>query len=436
MKQKINSRLLFISMVVLALATVSITFVYYGLFQEQVKKDLRVEAELLKNAGITEFVKNEAMLSNEDIRITWIKSDGSVIYDNDANAEYLSNHLNRPEVDAAFKRGVGESVRESDTMNMRTFYYAIIMDDGTVLRVATEARSLLNVFLSASGIIIFIIILIIVLCIFISHFLTVQLLEPIKKLADSIDDNSSSVGYKELEPFMNRIREQHEDILASAKSRQDFTANVSHELKTPLTAISGYAELIENRMVDEEKVIHFSAEIRKNADRLVSLINDIIRLSELDHKESTPEFVSLDLYEIAEERLELLRSNAREKNIQISLKGESCMVLSNKGMLIELIDNLVQNAIRYNVQNGMVEVCVGHNKNHAVLKVSDSGIGIPKDEQKRVFERFYRVDKSRSRETGGTGLGLAIVKHIVEIHDGSIELESEVKKGTSITVYL
>ena len=436
MKQKINSRLLFISMVVLALATVSITFVYYGLFQEQVKKDLRVEAELLKNAGITEFVKNEAMLSNEDIRITWIKSDGSVIYDNDANAEYLSNHLNRPEVDAAFKRGVGESVRESDTMNMRTFYYAIIMDDGTVLRVATEARSLLNVFLSASGIIIFIIILIIVLCIFISHFLTVQLLEPIKRLADSIDDNSSIVGYKELEPFMNRIREQHEDILASAKSRQDFTANVSHELKTPLTAISGYAELIENRMVDEEKVIHFSAEIRKNADRLVSLINDIIRLSELDHKESTPEFVSLDLYEIAEERLELLRSNAREKNIQISLKGENCMVLSNKGMLIELIDNLVQNAIRYNVQNGMVEVYVGHNKNHAVLKVSDSGIGIPKDEQKRVFERFYRVDKSRSRETGGTGLGLAIVKHIVEIHDGSIELESEVKKGTSITVYL
>ena len=436
MKQKINSRLLFISMVVLALATVSITFVYYGLFQEQVKKDLRVEAELLKNAGITEFVKNEAMLSNEDIRITWIKSDGSVIYDNDANAEYLSNHLNRPEVDAAFKRGVGESVRESDTMNMRTFYYAIIMDDRTVLRVATEARSLLNVFLSASGIIIFIIILIIVLCIFISHFLTVQLLEPIKKLADSIDDNSSSVGYKELEPFMNRIREQHEDILASAKSRQDFTANVSHELKTPLTAISGYAELIENRMVDEEKVIHFSAEIRKNADRLVSLINDIIRLSELDHKESTPDFVSLDLYEITEERLELLRSNAREKNIQISLKGESCMVLSNKGMLIELIDNLVQNAIRYNVQNGMVEVYVGHNKNHAVLKVSDSGIGIPKDEQKRVFERFYRVDKSRSRETGGTGLGLAIVKHIVEIHDGSIELESEVKKGTSITVYL
>ena len=379
MKQKINSRLLFISMVVLALATVSITFVYYGLFQEQVKKDLRVEAELLKNAGITEFVKNEAMLSNEDIRITWIKSDGSVIYDNDANAEYLSNHLNRPEVDAAFKRGVGESVRESDTMNMRTFYYAIIMDDGTVLRVATEARSLLNVFLSASGIIIFIIILIIVLCIFISHFLTVQLLEPIKRLADSIDDNSSIVGYKELEPFMNRIREQHEDILASAKSRQDFTANVSHELKTPLTAISGYAELIENRMVDEEKVIHFSAEIRKNADRLVSLINDIIRLSELDHKESTPEFVSLDLYEIAEERLELLRSNAREKNIQISLKGENCMVLSNKGMLIELIDNLVQNAIRYNVQNGMVEVCVDHNKNHAVLKVSDSGIGIPKD---------------------------------------------------------
>lgn len=434
MKQKINKRLIFIALIVTIVTTVCNIIVFYGLFKERVKKDLRVDAELLATAGITELVHNATIMDDEDIRITWIDSQGKVLFDNDANAEGLENHLNRPEVVEALKKGVGHSERKSDTMNMRTFYYAILMEDGTILRVSTEASSMTSVFLSAFPFMIAIFVIIIIICIIISHLLTKQLLKPIEDLAENMDNHTITTEYKELTPFMEHIREQHEDILAAAKSRQDFTANVSHELKTPLAAISGYAELIENRMVDEEKEIHFAGEIRKNANRLVSLINDIIRLSELDHKESMQDFESLDIYEIAEERMEMLKSNARGKNVHLKLSGESCMVLTNKGLMIELIENLVQNAIRYNVQNGKVDIKVMKQDNHAILEVKDTGIGIPKEDQERVFERFYRVDKSRSRDTGGTGLGLAIVKHIVELHQGQIVLTSEVGKGTDIKI--
>ncbi|MGN0436597.1 MAG: sensor histidine kinase [Wujia sp.] len=434
MKQKINLRLIAISVLAVLATVLSITFVYYDLFQEQVKKDLRMEARIISVTGLSKLKENETIAGDRELRITWISSNGDVLFDNDATN--LGNHLDRPEVQDAFEYGIGESVRKSDTMNMRTFYYAVLLDDGTVLRVATEARSIFSVFVSTFPIVLLIIVIIIELCIVISHMLTRQLLEPISVMADDLDNVNGVAPYKELAPFVTRIREQHKDILAAAKSRQDFTANVSHELKTPITAISGYAELIENRMVDEEQQIKFAGEIRKHADRLVSLVNDIIRLSELDHKESIPDFSKLDLYEIVEDRIELLKNNARGKNIKITLQGEKCFVTSNKSLLVELIDNLVENAIRYNVQNGSVEIIVREVENQAELVVTDTGIGIPKEEQSRVFERFYRVDKSRSRETGGTGLGLAIVKHIVELHDGEIELNSEIGKGTTIRIRL
>lgn len=434
MKQKINLRLIAISVLAVLATVFCITFVYYELFQEQVRKDLKTEAKIISVTGLSKLQENEAIAGDRELRITWISGDGEVLFDNDATN--LGNHLDRPEVQDAFKYGIGESVRKSDTMNMRTFYYAVLLNDGTVLRVATEARSIYSVFVSTFPVVLLIIVIIIVLCIVISHLLTRQLLEPIRVMADDLDNVNGAAPYKELAPFVTRIREQHKDILAAAKSRQDFTANVSHELKTPITAISGYAELIENRMVDEKQQIKFAGEIRKHADRLVSLVNDIIRLSELDHKESISDFSKLDLYEIAEERIELLKNNARGKNISVSLRGCKCMVTSNKGLLVELIDNLVENAIRYNVQNGSVDITVKQVNNQSELVVADTGIGIPKDDQSRVFERFYRVDKSRSRETGGTGLGLAIVKHIVELHDGEIELSSEIGKGTIIKIIL
>ena len=436
MKQKINLSLMTLSVLAIFVTMFCLTSVYYNLFQEQVRKDLKIEARLLSETGISRLVENQGFIGDEEIRITWISQDGQVLYDNDVDTHYLTNHLDREEVKAAFETGFGESVRESDTMNMRTFYYAVLLEDGTVLRVSTRARSLVSVFFSAFPVMILILLVILGLCLVLSHLLTRQLLEPIREMAEDLENVPATSTYSELSPFLDRIREQHEDILAAARSRQDFTANVSHELKTPITAISGYAELIENRMVDEKQQIKFAGDIRKNADRLVSLINDIIRLSELDYGGGTLDFTSVDLYEVAEERIELLRTNAGRKNVSLILAGSSCMVTSNRSLLIELIDNLVQNAIRYNIPNGSVNILVEQRGGNAVLQVSDTGIGIPKADQSRVFERFYRVDKSRSRETGGTGLGLAIVKHIVELHQGTIRLESEMGKGTKIRIEL
>ena len=439
MKSKINIRLVGIAILAVIATVIGITIIYYSLFQKQVRADLSVSAKLLKDTHYFESVNidiDEIDLSTDlsELRVTWIDEDGTVLYDNDASAELLSNHNDRPEIQEAFDKGSGEAIRKSDTMNKTTFYYAVLLDNGTVLRVATNAQSLWSVFMSAAPIIALIILLIIAICIFISHMLTKQLLLPIETMAENLGDSDYESPYKELEPLAEMLRSQHTDILAAAKARQDFTANVSHELKTPLTAISGYAELLDGGMVGEEQQKHFYQEIRKNADRLLALINDIIRLSDLDRKGHEPSFGVIDLYEVVKECMDELTVNAKQRNVNISLDGESCNVHGSKDMLKELVENLAQNAIRYNNAGGKVWVSVTKRDGRSVLTVKDNGIGIPASEQQRIFERFYRVDKSRSKATGGTGLGLAIVKHIVEIHDAKIELDSVPGVGTTISV--
>ena len=439
MKSKINIRLVGIAILAVIATVIGITIIYYSLFQKQVRADLSVSAKLLKDTHYFESVNidiDEIDLSTDlsELRVTWIDEDGTVLYDNDASAELLSNHNDRPEIQEAFDKGSGEAIRKSDTMNKTTFYYAVLLDNGTVLRVATNAQSIWSVFMSAAPIIALIILLIIAICIFLSHMLTKQLLLPIETMAENLGDSDYESPYKELEPLAEMLRSQHTDILAAAKARQDFTANVSHELKTPLTAISGYAELLDGGMVGEEQQKHFYQEIRKNADRLLALINDIIRLSDLDRKGHELSFGVIDLYEVVKECMDELTVNAKQRNVNISLDGESCNVHGSKDMLKELVENLAQNAIRYNNAGGKVWVSVTKRDGRSVLTVKDNGIGIPASEQQRIFERFYRVDKSRSKATGGTGLGLAIVKHIVEIHDAKIELDSAPGVGTTISV--
>ena len=439
MKSKINIRLVGIAILAVIATVIGITIIYYSLFQKQVRADLSVSAKLLKDTHYFESVNidiDEIDLSTDlsELRVTWIDEDGTVLYDNDASAELLSNHNDRPEIQEAFDKGSGEAIRKSDTMKKNTFYYAVLLDNGTVLRVATNAQSIWSVFMSAAPIIALIILLIIAICIFLSHMLTKQLLLPIEMMAENLEDSDYESPYKELDPLAEMLRSQHADILEAAKARQDFTANVSHELKTPLTAISGYAELVDGGMVGEEQQKHFYQEIRKNADRLLALINDIIRLSDLDRKGHEPSFGVIDLYEVVKECMDELTVNAKQRNVNISLDGESCNVHGSKDMLKELVENLSQNAIRYNNAGGKVWVSVTKRDGRSVLTVKDNGIGIPASEQQRIFERFYRVDKSRSKATGGTGLGLAIVKHIVEIHDAKIELDSAPGVGTTISV--
>ena len=439
MKSKINLRLVAIAILAVFTTVIAITIVYYNLFQKQVRSDLQISAKLLKDTQFFESVNidvDEIDLSTDmsELRVTWIDSDGTVLYDNDASATDLNNHSDRPEIQEAFEKGIGESVRRSDTMNENTFYYAVLLDNGTVLRVATNARSIWSVFLSALPLIILIMGIIIAICVTISHLLTRQLIAPIEEMAGNLEDSNFEAPYIELTPFANMIRAQHTDILSAAKARQDFTANVSHELKTPLTAISGYAELMENGMVGQDKQEHFALEIRKNADRLLSLINDIIRLSELDRSsEKEVGFEETDLNKIALECMEGLKVSAEKRSVTLTYEGAPCLLRANKEMLRELIDNLVLNAIRYNNEGGKVWVMVASEPEKTLI-VKDNGIGIPAAEQERIFERFYRVDKSRSKATGGTGLGLAIVKHIVEIHGAKLTLDSAPGVGTTVKV--
>ena len=216
------------------------------------------------------------------------------------------------------------------------------------------------------------------------------------------------------------------------KMRREFTANVTHELKTPLTSISGYAEIIASGLVKPDDIPNFANKIHKESGRLLSLISDIMELSQLDEKFSDEEFAPVDLAGVAAEVAEDLRSNAEKHGITITVDTKTAVINGNRNQIYELIYNLCDNAIRYNRENGSVKIITGDDNEHPFVKVADTGIGIPEKHHKRVFERFYRVDKSRSKETGGTGLGLAIVKHITERHGGEISLESS-EQGTTFT---
>ena len=273
-----------------------------------------------------------------------------------------------------------------------------------------------------------------VLCAAVADRLTSRLIAPIEQMSAHLDDLSGVPRYPELEPFMDMIEKQHDEILQSADMRVQFTANVSHELKTPLTSISGYAELLESGMATGEQIAHFAGEIRHNADRLLTLINDIIRLSQLDSPLPDMAIEQVDLAQIAEATVRQLSLNAHKLNVSLDLVARPAVVSADRQMMEELLYNLCDNAIRYNVPGGSVRVVVRPLKEKVLVCVQDTGIGISKEHQKHVFERFYRVDKSRSKATGGTGLGLAIVKHIAVKHDASIEIDSDLGRGTAITV--
>lgn len=439
MKQKINLRLVGIAILAIAATAIAMISVYYRLLQIQVKKDLRLNAQLLQSSDLftdPAHVEqcNKLKDLHQSLRITWIGTDGSVLFDNDFAAARLDNHADRQEVKAACRTGEGQAVRYSSTLNKDTFYYALRLADGTILRLAAEYESIGRIIISVIPIIALILLLIQLVCIALSHMLTGQLIKPIEAMARNITAKDFQAPYKELAPFSDIIRTQHMEILAAAKDRQDFTANVSHELKTPLTAISGYAELLAANMVAPEQKMHFYHEIQKCAARLLRLINDIIRLAALDRSEREPLFNEVDLAEIVEESLNTLQLNAEQHKIKLNLQLEKCIVHGNREMLKELVDNLVVNAIFYNSPGGYVLIKVGIDKGRQKLLVKDNGIGIPATEQGKIFQRFYRVDKSRSKATGGTGLGLAIVKHIVELHSAEIILDSTPGVGTSFTI--
>lgn len=426
---------MFISAVGILLTFCLSTVIFYELFKSEVVDELKTYADVIKETqSYDQILQGEYDPDVDDIRITMIKKDGKVFYDSFADAKKMENHANRQEVRQALKHGNGKAIRTSDTLDKNTFYYAVRLDDGNILRVAKESRSIWSVFIKVTPAILILIFVILAISKMLSDVLTKSLLLPIEQMSENLDHLEDITTYKELMPFINTIQEQHKNILMNAKMRQEFTANVSHELKTPLTAISGYSELIQNGMTNEEETIRFAGEIHKSAKRLLTLINDTIRLSQLDTSEQKVIYEAIDLYKIAEDCVNMLKFSAENHGITISIHGTNAYLEGNKEMLEEVVYNLCDNAIRYNNEGGKVDVTVKPVKGKIYLCVEDNGIGISKEHQERIFERFYRVDKSRSKSTGGTGLGLAIVKHIIQQHGAHMELTSEKGKGTKIEI--
>lgn len=434
MKKRINTSFIVVTFAAIFMTMMLLTWAYHERFERQMRDDLKVYAQIVRTYEDVEDLNRAAALENAGIRITIIETDGSVIYDNWSNPMVMENHNARPEVVAARELGEGTDVRRSQTLDQSTYYYAVALTNGRVLRVSQEADNVFSFLLSAFPSLILILCFTLIISLGLAHLLTGALISPIEKLALHLEDGESIAYYEELRPFIDMIRKQHQDLRHSAKLREEFTANVTHELKTPLTSISGYAELIETGMASGEDVTRFAQGIQKSAQRLLRLIDDTIRLAELDVTNGTLETERLNLYAMAGDCVEMLEASSKKHGVTLSLRGEDSFILGNRMMMEEVIFNLCDNAIRYNKEGGSVVVEVLNGFDECNLRVTDTGIGIKEEHRERIFERFYRVDKSRSKKTGGTGLGLAIVKHIVARHDATLTIESEWGKGTTMQV--
>ena len=422
------------AMMLTVVMTVSI---YHKAFEKQQKEDIQLYGRLLQDVceNIDDYDQLE-IYTGEEMRVTVISSEGIVVYESDADMGIMGNHLNRSEIAEAFAKGVGESTRESDTLGYNTYYYALLLDNGDVLRVAMDLETMFSGYNNAFMGISLVAVAVMFISVAFSVMLTKSLVKPIEKMAENLDDIDKEVPYVELKPFAAAVKNYHLQKEQHALIRQEFTANVSHELKTPLTSISGYAEMIENGMAKESDIKLFAGKIHFESKRLINLIADILKLSELDEGKSDVSVIKeeIDLFEVAKNVVNRLLFKAQQSEIKLDLVGEKTFILGSRMQLEEMIYNLCDNAIRYNKQGGFVKVRVGNTDGKAEVSVADNGIGIPEEHQERIFERFYRVDKSRSKATGGTGLGLAIVKHAALNHNCKINIKSKPNVGTEIKI--
>ena len=414
MKRRINISIVILVVLSAIVTMIFLTAAYNNLYEKELEKDLEL---------IARFVQEQDMVNEEDILQTenTFGKDGIRIVLTDPEGKVLS--------------GNAADTEKWGTYAEKTYSYELQLDNGNILVVSRVTESIRHYLKLMMPSLLMIVLVLFAASLVVAYFLTRKLVSPIEDLAVNMDGSNRMAYYEELEPFIQRIRQQHEDLVKSAKLRQEFTANVTHELKTPLTSISGYAELIETGLASGEDTVRFARGIHKNANRLLTLINDIIRLSELDSNEEELVTEQLNLYQLAKVCVEMLAPNAEKHRVTISIQGEDCTINGNRMMIEELLYNLCDNAIRYNNENGSVLVDVHPLGEQVVLIVNDTGIGIPKAYQERIFERFYRIDKSRSKSTGGTGLGLAIVKHILEKHDAKLEVDSDIGKGTTMRIY-
>lgn len=555
MKSRVFRSIVLIALFTMVMTTMVITALIRKDIEQDTQKTMAVEIEYIEaamEAGGTDFLTILASHGdgNSAKRITWIDTDGTVLYDSYVNPEQMENHGSRPEVVEAIETGAGESVRRSDTLSAQTYYHAKDLSDGTVIRIATTVESQLASFVGLIPTMIFMAICVFVVAILLARVETRRIVAPINLL--NPDFPMEKKVYPELSPLIIRLEKQRKMIqnqMQTLKERQDefaaitenmcegfmiidskanvisynssamrilgvdmekeldgrnnvlnfnrskefrqavdsalqgyrneqtldldgrsyqiianpveeteekkgavvvildvtekkgrdelrreFSANVSHELKTPLTSISGYAEIMKSGMVQPADMERFSEKIYTEAQRLITLVGDIIKISQLDEDQVQIEKEPIDLYEEATDVVTRLQDYASRQQVSLELVGTCAIVNGSKRILNEMLYNLCDNAVKYNKPGGTVWVNIDVENDHPTFSVEDDGIGIPKAEQGRIFERFYRVDKSHSKQIGGTGLGLSIVKHGAIYHKANVELKSAMGRGTQIKI--
>ena len=437
MEVKINARLFFMGLITMLVTALTILFFFRTAYYQQAEENIRQVAQTISIAY--DSADGSIALDSyaeADYRVTLIAPTGIVLYESELEStDGMEDHSTREEVVEAIKNGSAQSTRRSSTMGVDTYYAAVRLCDGNILRIAQDTGTMWEIYNKTLPFVVILGFLILLASIFLSFVLTRQLIAPINKMGADPEHIGENVPYPELQPFADSLQAYQLRERQNEKQRKEFTANVSHELKTPLTSISGYAEMIENGMCRPEDVRSFGARIHTEAARLVTLVGDIIRLTQMDEADAPPTLEKTDLARAAAAAAELLELNAQKAGIEVLVRGEPANIQGSVGMLDEMVYNLCDNAIRYGRPGGHVWLTTGvDTERRAWIEVKDDGIGIAPEHQSRVFERFYRVDKSHSKETGGTGLGLAIVKHAAALMGGTITLHSKPGLGTTITV--
>ena len=434
MRSRIQRSMILVLCITLAISYLLLTVAVYKQTFQNLQAEVEQEALYIKEAidiSGTDYL--EAMDNvQQNTRVTVITPEGNVVYDTKDDELTLANHKNRIEVKAALLHGEGRDVRVSDTIKERSIYYALLLKDGNVLRVSRTVDNVLPMFIQVLPYITVIAVVMICFAIILARWQTSRLIRPINEL--DLNEPLKNEIYEEFKPLLERIDKQNKEKDAAAQMRKAFSANVSHELKTPLTSISGYAEIMKSGLVKPEDMPKFSERIYDEACRLITLVEDIIKLSKLDEERVEIEKEDVDLYELAMDVCSRLSLPAERKGVQIKVHGESVICHGVRPVLQEMIYNICANGIKYNKDGGKLDVWVGNTLSGKKVIVRDSGIGIPKEDLDRIFERFYRVDKSHSKQSGGTGLGLSIVKHGAMLHQAEVHVESELGKGTKMEV--
>ncbi|MFI3284106.1 MAG: ATP-binding protein [Erysipelotrichaceae bacterium] len=420
--------ILLVSIVTTSIIIISFLSSYLLFYQHRYQNF--VDGLMTHSQIIEDFIQSDEFDKYEDFelsqnRITIIASDGSVIYDN--QMDNLENHADREEIIDALANGYGVSSRFSESLNTKMVYYATLLEDGSVLRVSNKLD---YVFISSFDFIfvsILLILVTIITSIWLVNRLISKIVEPLSQI--DLDYPENNQNYPELIPLFNKI-ESHNQM------RKEFSANVSHELKTPLQSIMGYSELIVNDMVMEEDVKQFNLRINQEAHRLLDMIEDIIHLARLDENKIHSEFNLVNYRSLVEDCISKYASFAKKKNVTVVANLKDVEGLGIEPILKETLNNLISNAIKYNKAQGKVWITLSENREFIFIIIRDNGIGISEQDLPRVYERFFRADRSHNNTIEGSGLGLAIVKHSISLHNGQINVQSKLNSGTTFTIKL